>query len=457
MSQALANGRGAFFGIGFTSARAGYYLSYGLKGGGKTIGVAVVKVNLDSFEREWRNRGSEMLLVDARGVTILASRDEWRFRPLAPLPAEARNEIARSRPYGAFALEPLRWTFSSATQRSGRVWTESGAAYTIDERPMDGQAWRLLLLDDETQVWRTALVISAASGLAAIVGLLAFGLFEQRRNEIKQRLASQAALQAANDRLETRVQERTAELRAAQDELVHAGKLAVLGQMSAGLVHEINQPLAALQTVADNAMLFIDRGSIAEARGNLVRIGELVRRLGRLTGQLRVFAYKSNNPLDAVSVEQAVSETLKIVSARVKDGNVEVKTDLSPALRVAADQTRLEQLLCNILANALDAVEGTEPKSILIEAAREEGPTTRCRIAISNSGPAIAPEVLRRMFEPFVTTKPAGKGLGLGLVLANHIARSFGGELRARNLEPSGAEFVVLLPLAEVTRSSHES
>jgi len=215
--------------------------------------------------------------------------------------------------------------------------------------------------------------------------------------------------------------------------------------------------LAALQTAADNAILLVDRGSIGDARGNLTRIGELVRRLGRLTSQLRVFAYKSNSPLDAVSIEQAVSETLKIVSARVKDGNVEVRTDLTPALRVAADQTRLEQLLCNILANALDAVEGTEPKSILIEAAREEGQTARCRIAISNSGPAIAPEVLRRMFEPFVTTKPAGKGLGLGLVLANHIARSFGGELRARNLEPSGAEFVVLLPLAEVTRSSHES
>jgi len=453
MSQALASGRGAFFGIGITSARAGYYLSYALKRGGKTIGVAVVKVNLDSFEREWRNRGSEMLLVDARGVTILASRDEWRFRPLAPLAPEARDEIARSRPYGGSGLAPLGWTFAAA-ERSGRVWTESGAAYSIDDRPMDGQSWRLLLLDDETPVRRTALIIGAASGLAAIVGLLAFGLFEQRRNEIKQRLASQAALQAANDRLETRVQERTAELRAAQDELVHAGKLAVLGQMSAGLVHEINQPLAALQTAADNAVQFVDRGSIGEARGNLVRIGELVRRLARLTGQLRVFAYKSNSPLDVVSVEQALSETLKILGGRVKEGNVELTIDLAPELHVPADQIRLEQLFCNIVANALDAVEGAERKSIHIRAMREGNSTARCRIAISNSGPVIAPDVLRRLFEPFVTTKPAGKGLGLGLVLANHIARSFGGELRARNLEPSGAEFVVVLPLAEVTRSS---
>jgi len=176
-----------------------------------------------------------------------------------------------------------------------------------------------------------------------------------------------------------------------------------------------------------------------------------------LTGQLRVFAYKSNSPLGVVSVEQALSETLKILGGRVKEGGVDVTIDLAPKLHVPADQTRLEQLFCNIVGNALDAVEGAEQRSIHIRATHEEDHTARCRIAISNSGPVIAPEVLGRLFEPFVTTKPAGKGLGLGLVLASHIARSFGGELRARNLEPAGAEFVVLLPLAEATRSTHES
>ena len=112
--------------------------------------------------------------------------------------------------------------------------------------------------------------------------------------------------------------------------------------------------------------------------------------------------------------------------------------------------------MCNIVANALDAVESVDRKSILIRATREDGQTARCRIAISNSGPAIASDVLQRMFEPFVTTKPAGKGLGLGLMLSNHIARSFGGELRARNLMPCGAEFVVILPLAGTSEATHE-
>src|SRR5437763_623334 len=131
-----------------------------------------------------------------------------------------------------------------------------------------------------------------SAGLAAAVLLLAATVAVQRRRALRQRLANREALQAAHDSLELKVQERTAELRAAQNELVHAGKLAVLGQMSAGMAHELNQPLAALHTLSDNAVLLIDRGREAEAKGNLARIGQLVHRLGRLTSQLKVFAHK---------------------------------------------------------------------------------------------------------------------------------------------------------------------
>jgi two-component system C4-dicarboxylate transport sensor histidine kinase DctB len=449
VSDAVARGRGRFFGVGVTSARAGYYLSYALSSEGTRRGIATVKVNLESLEREWRDTESDILLVDERQVTILASRDDWRFRPLVPLSPEIRADIARSKPYGSSELKPLGWTNSTQIQGDSRVSTESGSAYRIGERAVNGNLWRLILLDDEAPTRQTALVIGALSGLAAIAALLAFGLLEQRRKEIKQRLASQAALQAANDMLEVRVQERTAELRAAQDDLVHAGKLAALGQMSAGMVHELNQPLAALQTAADNAILLVDRGSIGDARGNLTRIGELVRRLGRLTGQLRLFAYKSSSALEAVSVENAVAEVLKMFAARIKETGVDVSTDIEPGLSALADQSRLEQLLCNILANALDAVESVEQRSIVVRAGVDEGHVSRGRITISNSGPAIPSDVLARLFEPFVTTKPAGKGLGLGLMISNHIARSFGGELRAQSLVPCGAEFVVFLRLPD--------
>src|SRR5213080_726078 len=107
VSEAIASGRGAFFGVGITSARAGYYLSYALKDGGVIKGIAAVKVNLDSFERAWRNIESGILLVDERQVTILASRDEWRYRPMAPLSVQMRDDISRSKPYGNHDLTPL--------------------------------------------------------------------------------------------------------------------------------------------------------------------------------------------------------------------------------------------------------------------------------------------------------------------------------------------------------------
>src|SRR5262249_32912355 len=155
--------------------------------------------------------------------------------------------------------------------------------------------------------------------------------------------------------------------------------LAALGQMSAGIVHELNQPLAALQTAADNAILLVDRGSIGDARGNLTRIGELVRRLARLTGQLRLFAYKSSSSLEAVPVENAVAEVLKMLAARIKEAGVDISIDIEPGLSALADQSRLEQLLCNIVANALDAVESVERKSIVIRAAVDEGRLSRGR------------------------------------------------------------------------------
>ena len=415
VSEALSKGRGAFFGVGITSARAGYYLSYALKEGGETRGVATVKVNLDSFERAWRDIDSDILLLDERRVAILSSRDAWRFRPMAPLSHQMRDEISRSKPYGNHELTPLGWTFvAQFSDGAARVTAENGAAYTLSERPINHGLWKLVLLDDEAPTRQTALIIGAMSGLACIVALLAAGLVEQRRRAIKQRLANQAALQAANDMLEIRVQERTAELRAAQDDLVHAGKLAALGQMSAGIVHELNQPLAALQTAADNAILLVDRGSIGDARGNLTRIGELVRRLGRLTSQLRIFAYKSSSPLDVVSIEHAVAESLKILAARVKEGGVAVVSDIDADLSVVADQTRLEQLLCNIVANALDAVESVERKSILIRATREEGQTARCRIAISNSGPAISLRCPAAHVRAFCDDQACGQGARSG-------------------------------------------
>jgi two-component system C4-dicarboxylate transport sensor histidine kinase DctB len=451
MRDALAKGRGAFYGMGITSARAGYYLSYALPVGGDIRGVATVKVNLQTVEQEWRDLPGEVLMLDEQQVVILASRDAWKYHPLAPLSDDVRAEAAQSRRYGSADLTPLDWQLSERFGERATRQLIDARPYLVSEHRVNRGQWRLLLLDDEAPARNAARSAAIIAGLAAAVLLLAATLAVLRRREIRQRLANREALQAAHDSLEIKVQERTAELRAAQNDLVHAGKLAVLGQMSAGMVHELNQPLAALHTLSDNAVLLIDRGRLDEAKGNLARIGHLVNRLGRLTSQLKVFAHKSNERVGSTSVHKAINEALALVAARLRDADIEVSVQVEPgSLAVAGDEVRLEQVLGNLLGNAIDALDGAEARRIDIRATARDG---TCEIVVRNSGPCIDPAILPRLFEPFVTSKPPGKGLGLGLMISAHIVRGFGGSLQGFNLAPSGAQFTITLPCAAVSEA----
>jgi two-component system C4-dicarboxylate transport sensor histidine kinase DctB len=445
--DALASGRGRFFGVGITSGRPGYYQSYALAAGGKTRGVAAVKVNLDSIERGWQDGVGDILLMDEHDVAILVSREDWRYRPIRPLSLKALEEIAKARRYGGAELKPLGWTETAEIgDDSARIVTDDGHAFMTSERKVNGGAWRLIVLDDEAATRQKALLVGGLAALSAAVLLLALKIADQRRRETRQKLASRAALQSAKEMLEIKVQERTAELRAAQGDLVHAGKLATLGQMSAGIVHELNQPLAAIQTTADNAAVLMERGYYDDARDNVARIGALVHRLGRLTGQLRVFAYKSDDLLEEINVDKVLQASLTLLRARIRDAAIEVTTSVDPGLHVFANEARLEQVFTNVLANAIDAVEAVDAKSIDIRAARQGDKGV---IVIANNGPCIPPDMLPRLFEPFVTSKPPGKGLGLGLMLCDHIVRSFGGVMTARNLAPTGVEFVIEIPVRD--------
>lgn len=437
-------GRGRFYGVGVTSARAGYYLSYALRADGTARGIATVKINLESVERDWRELPGEILAIDERSVVILSTRDGWRYRPLQALSAEQLAEVAETRRYGNAPLTPLGWRVRDTLAGQAQRIVLDGRHYVKTEHPVNAGRWRLVLLTDEADALTTARSAAMIAALVAAVLLLGATLMVVRRREIQQRLASREALQAAHDTLEVRVHERTAELRAAQDELVHAGKLAVLGQMSAGVVHELNQPLAALHTLADNARVLIDRGQLDGARTNLGRIGHLVQRLAKLTSQLKGFAYKSNTPLWSLSVKGAIDETLLLLGSRISEGGVDVSVDVQPAgLRVRADQARLEQVLANLVGNAIDALEGEPLRRIDITAAVRNG---LCEIVVCNSGPCVDPDIMARLFEPFVTSKPPGKGLGLGLLISTHIVQGFGGAITARNLSPQGAEFTIELP-----------
>ncbi len=280
----------------------------------------------------------------------------------------------------------------------------------------------------------------------------------QRRARLQERMHMQIEAQAE---LERRVEERTADLarvnlqlRQTQADLIQAGKLAGLGQMSAALSHEFNQPLAAAKTYADSATMLIDRDRIPEARDNLGRISNLIDRMASISRHLRNFARKPNEKLGPISIEEVVEETLEIVSARLGTADATLSMNFEPGLpSVQGGSVRLQQVLVNIITNACDAVEGLDDRKIELSAQRAQG---RVVIEIADRGPGVPAAIMERIFDPFFTTKGVGKGLGLGLSISYNIIKDFGGSLTVGPREGGGALFRIELLEAEALNEAAE-
>ncbi|HLF10935.1 MAG TPA: ATP-binding protein [Gammaproteobacteria bacterium] len=220
----------------------------------------------------------------------------------------------------------------------------------------------------------------------------------------------------------------------------------MLGQMAAGITHELNQPLAALITLSDNSIKLLDMTRTEDVRDNLRITRQLADRMGRIVGQLKVFARKGQAQLEVVSVGDALSNSLLLIEPRRREHDVEIdiRQPETPVF-VVADSIRLEQVLVNLLRNAIDAMETAADKRVTVHVELRAGEVL---IRVRDRGAGIASESLPHLFEPFYTTKPIGKGLGLGLAISLAIVRSFGGELSATNASDGGAEFDIVLNAA---------
>jgi len=281
-----------------------------------------------------------------------------------------------------------------------------------------------------------------AATVAAL--LLAFGAILFWVTERRRALATQLQIEAkAKSELETRVNERTQELRQAQAELVQAGKLSALGQMSAGISHELNQPLMAIRSFAENAETFLERGKIDVAGKNLARISELARRMGRIISNFRAFAKQESEPMSDVDIVAVVEAVLEMSEARFLADKVTLtwQTPTAPVF-VRGGEVRLQQVLVNLISNAIDAMEGSSERciEIAIKADRD-----KAHLRVRDTGPGI--ESPEKIFDPYYTTKAVGKadGLGLGLSISYGLVQSFGGDIRGRNHPEGGAVFTVEL------------
>ena len=231
-----------------------------------------------------------------------------------------------------------------------------------------------------------------------------------------------------------------------QAELIQAGKLAALGQLSAGVAHELNQPLAAIRSYAHNASRLIDKGDVEEASGTLGRISKLVERMGGTVNHLRTLARRPSPQLERVDLAIVTGEALKLLDARIRDERIMVSNDLRPGQTIAcAEAIRLEQVLINLIGNAIDAMAGEAMRKLSIDA-DETG--DRLMLSIHDSGVGVGEDDLERIFDPFFTTKEVGEGLGLGLAISYNIIKDFGGSIRVNSEVGKGTVFMVVLQKA---------
>ena len=477
--QAALRGEvGRYFALGTSSRQPGYYIAYPVRAENRTpdadpprpdrriLGTVVIKLGMERVEQAWAAGSERVIVADADGVIIITNTPDWRYRSLKPLEPAALARIAASQKFPDIVIEPLPVTGqpldpvpafdAGETIGIGGVGEAArGARYVVVSSPVPGTDWTLSLLLDTNTIQSQAMTAALLGGFATAIAILAGYQLLHRWMRAQERLADQ---RRAREDLERRVEARTAdlarvneELRSAQNELVQAAKLAALGQISASVAHEINQPLSAIRAYADNALVLLERGRTATARDNLAEIAELTRRLAEITRQLKGFARKAAGTLGPVNLAGAVDAALTLLGHRLRRERIQVRLEApaagdGPPPLVIAEDIRLQQVLVNLFTNAIDAMKGRPERLLGLEIERTDGAVV---LRVRDSGPGIDETALPHLFEAFFTTKALGSGLGLGLSISAGIAHEFGGSLAAANHPEGGALFTLSLPPAE--------
>lgn len=452
--QALEGKTGQFYGVGVTTGEPGFFIAAPLLQNGRVEGVVAVKVDLAPFEERWREAGLSLALADGAGVMFLSANNDWRYRSLYPLSASVMAEFRQTRQYGDMTNQSLSPQNQATVGGAHALQVLDGDNYLVKTRPLEHFGWHMLLFADPAPSKRQGALAAGLVGLTMAVVLLAVAFAWQYRRRMSERRAMAHERAQAIEGLERRIAERTAELTAANDVAVQTGKLALLGQMAAGISHELSQPLAALQTLADNAAELLRRNDPDNASSNLQLIGGLCTRMGTIVGELKAFARKEPARLQPVPLEQVIASTLMLIEPIRHASRTRIEASTEDAdLAILGDGIRLEQVLVNLLRNAMDAMEAMEAGAERLIELRVLNHGDTVTLSVRDHGPGLSKDARAHLFEPFFTTKPSGKGLGLGLSLSQAIVREMGGQITASHAEP-GAQFDLTMRRAYLDNTS---
>ncbi|MFC3853571.1 sensor histidine kinase [Salinispirillum marinum] len=430
---------------------------------------------------------AQMLNAGTQVSVFVTTQNASARQEAAVLITDARNTILEFDGIADFVTRPMLLSLSSiwsqyedAFQRLVFVSREYEAImneYILPEGPLLTDLARdiqgdifgeLQQLGDASQS-QVASTNAVTAGLIVVVLILGGGLALISVRDTHQRKRYEHALEVARNELEQRVVERTVALSVSnqrlreevdqhhktQNELIQTAKLAVLGQLSAGINHELNQPLTAIRAFAENAVRFLERSEPEQAQKNLQRIAELGQRMGEIIARFKVFARKGDTPMGVVSLQASVQGALTIVNASLKRHQVQAQSSVTDDELVQADMVYLEQVLVNLLSNAVDAVVENPHSLRRVDVYTEPCPESpeHLVVVIGDDGVGLDEAHVDRVFEPFFTTKQSGVGLGLGLSISHRIVEALNGDLWARPGRLGGAEFCVRLTRADEAES----
>lgn len=482
--DAITAGHGRYFALGTLSQKRGYYFSARIPGdearATTTAGVMVVKADLQQMEAAWATGHELVTVTDGDDVFFISSNPDWLYHSLKPLTETKLAQIERDKRFPGIVPQSLMVenleTIDASSQNEFNVTlaeSESGEQqnYLLLSSDVQSEDWTIQLWNDlsgtKSTVARAQTITLLGLIACFLLAALLLSKLQGRQRQRKMAEDSHNRLQSAYGELELRVQQRTEELslansllrtkivernqvetdlRQAQDNLVHAGKMAAIGQMATSITHELNQPLGAIRTFADNASTYLQREQIDEADENLRLISRMTERMNDIMRHLKSFSRKTPLTLQAVNLQSVIDETRLILSSQLENIDLTIHFEQDPAtLFVYAESVRLQQVLTNLLSNAIDAVETQDYGCISINTSQPTNNGDVLLLSVKDNGPGIPDEIFNDLFEPFHTQKSSGDGLGLGLAISHSIIREFGGELTASNNADGGACFNVSL------------
>ncbi|WP_323802396.1 ATP-binding protein [Sulfitobacter litoralis] len=421
-----------------------FFYSRRIHEAGTNLGVIAAEVDLQRFERAWAGISDAVIVTDSTGDIIMATEPRWRGLTESEALSNQTPQSAIERAIKATA----DWTALPAD-----AYLQGEAVMRLSSRiPFRG--WRITSYTTYASVREKVNGVLALEvmGFAILLALTFYALSRRTAGRAALFQRESAELRALNAALQREVAERKRvqqTLAVAEQTLEQSSKLAALGEMSAAVSHELNQPLAAMKTYLAGARLLMQRNRLEEALASFGRIDDLIERMGAITRQLKSYARKGQQQFSPFDMEEALGSALSMMEPQLRQRQVQINRILpSDPVQVMGDRMRIEQVLVNLLRNALDATKSERNPTVEIILSAGETAT----LTVRDNGPGI--EDLDSLFEPFYTTKQPGDGVGLGLAISSGIVSDLGGRLTARNGQHGGAVFEMQLPIMDSTEKT---